>query len=291
MFGESGKFIRRKTVYCDKGKRDLEIELFPMCDFPRARGRRKRYQETSPVQRSLNDRRARRFFRRLVKGNFGRGDYSVTLTYRKGFCPADADEAMRVVRGYLRRLRGVAKKKNKKFRYILVTEQMQNGNVHHHLLMNGDAGVTRDEAEKLWHSPQRKGKKQESLGLVNCRRIQMDRECGIEGLAQYLAKDPKGRRRWLGSRNLWRPRVSVSDTAVSRREFREICLFDEESGRAYAFFEKNYPGYKCLSFAKEYNAETNLWYVRVVLHRKEPPDGDQGCVARGDAPVWAEGTD
>ena len=291
MFEDLGRFIRRKTFYCDRGKNDIELELFPMRDFPKARTRHRKVRETSPVQKVLNSRRARRYFRRLVKGNFGRGDFSVTLTYKKEFLPTSADEGVRVVQGYLRRLRNVAKKHNNNFRYILVTEEMRNGNIHHHLLMNGDAGVSRDEAEKLWHTPQRRGQRQESLGLVNCRRIQVDRETGIEGLANYLAKDPKGRRRWLGSRNLWRPQVSVADRAVSKRDFTEICLFDDESGRAYEFFEKEYQGYKCLSFRKEFNAENNCWYVRVVLHRKGAEDAEQGCVAGGYAEVWPTASD
>ena len=125
-------------------------------------------------------------------------------------------------------------------KYIFLTEQgVQSKRIHHHVIING--GLTRDEVEMLWARPKRKGEeKGRTLGDCNADRLRTD-ERGLERLASYLAKDPKGRRRWTPSQNLKKPEVSVSDTKTSRRKFIQLVLLPEDAEEVRQHFEKQHP--------------------------------------------------
>ena len=73
----------------------LEVDVFPvLCDVKCAKGRKKRYKPTSAMQERLNQRNAERELTRILNRNFGRGDISVTLTYRADTLPKTEEEAM-----------------------------------------------------------------------------------------------------------------------------------------------------------------------------------------------------
>lgn len=258
--------IRTKTYYC--GKNDLEIDLFPWMEVEKRYTRKKKEKVTIPKQKVLNDKRAKRTFCQLVKTNFGEGDLHLTLTYNTKYLPEKVEDAEKEVRNYLRRVARLHKKKNlSPLKYIFITEQgVQSKRIHHHVIING--GLSRDEVELLWRRPKRKGQQQgEALGDCNADRLRTD-DKGLERLASYLAKDPKGRKRWTPSQNLKKPEVSVSDTKTSRRKFIQLVLLPEDAEEVRRHFEKQYPDFAVTEVRKEWNEITCTWAVYVKLHRK-----------------------
>lgn len=258
--------IRTKTYYC--GKNDLEIDLFPWMEVEKRYTRKKKEKVTIPKQKVLNDKRAKRTFCQLVKTNFGEGDLHLTLTYNTKYLPEKVEDAEKEVRNYLRRVARLRKKKNlSPLKYIFITEQgVQSKRIHHHVIING--GLSRDEVELLWRRPKRKGQQQgEALGDCNADRLRTD-DKGLERLASYLAKDPKGRKRWTPSQNLKKPEVSTSDTKTSRRKFMQLVLLPEDAEEVRQYFEKQYPDFAVTEVRKEWNEITCTWAVYVKLHRK-----------------------
>lgn len=258
--------IRTKTYYC--GKNDLEIDLFPWMEVEKRYTRKKKEKVTIPKQKVLNDKRAKRTFCQLVKTNFGEGDLHLTLTYNTKYLPEKVEDAEKEVRNYLRRVARLRKKKNlSPLKYIFITEQgVQSKRIHHHVIING--GLSRDEVELLWRRPKRKGQQQgEALGDCNADRLRTD-DKGLERLASYLAKDPKGRKRWTPSQNLKKPEVSTSDTKTSRRKFMQLVLLPEDAEEVRQHFEKQYPDFAVTEVRKEFNDIICTWAVYVKLHRK-----------------------
>lgn len=258
--------IRTKTYYC--GKNDLEIDLFPWMEVEKRYARKKKEKVTIPKQKVLNDKRAKRTYCQLVKTNFGEGDLHLTLTYSQKFLPEKVEDAEKEVRNYLRRVARLRKKKNlSPLKYIFITEQgVQSKRIHHHVIING--GLSRDDVEMLWRRPKKKGQQYgEALGDCNADRLRTD-DKGLERLASYLAKDPKGRKRWTPSQNLKKPEVSTSDTKTSRRKFMQLVLLPEDAEEVRQHFEKQYPDFAVTEVRKEWNEITCTWAVYVKLHRK-----------------------
>ena len=73
--------------------------------------------------------------RRLIAGNFGKGDYWTTLTYRKGTVRS-IREASEDLRRFLDRIRRCYRKAGAECRYIYRIEIGSRGGVHVHLILN-----------------------------------------------------------------------------------------------------------------------------------------------------------
>lgn len=252
--------IREKTYYCqgtsENNKPDyIEIDLFPFCDLKYKPSRSGRQKVTTPKQKNLNDKKARRYFRLLAKSNFGSKDIHLTLSYSDDNKPDTPEAGERLLRNYLRRLKRLYKANGKELKYIYVTEVSSKGRVHHHLLINN--GVDRDAVEKAW-----------GLGWANSKRIQVE-QGGIEALVCYLSKDPKGHKRYTSSRNLIKPLESVSDTKTSRKKFLQLTLWPEDCEDMQKHFEKEHPEYKLISVEKYYNAITCEWYIRAKMELRD----------------------
>ena len=259
-------YVRTKTYYC--GEQYREIDVFTMAETEiNNRCRKYKQNMTAPKQKRLNTKMAQRYFALLIKTNFGARDYHLTLTYDDAYLPESIEAAEREVKNYVRRL---ARKRKAKgldaLKYIIVTEKSEKGRIHHHLIING--GISRDEVEDLWRRPRRKGQKQgDALGYANARRLQITDQ-GLDALAGYLSKDPKGRKRWIPSQNLEKPQVSVSDTKTSKRKFYQMTLWPEDCEKIKEHFETQNPGFEMTECQKKYNAETSTWYFTVKMRRR-----------------------
>lgn len=254
--------IRRKTTVCGKGKEYLQVEIFPLGDVPRGGRRRKRYRETSPAQRGLNERRARDYFDKLAKCNFGRGDFFVTLTYGEEVLPGSVRDAEQDVRNYVRRLKTLAKKVRGRVEYLAVVEQGAKGGWHHHLLVKRGCGLTREELEGTWKK-----------GWSDCKYVVDNREKNLERLTRYMTKGMNGTRRWMSSRGLVKPLVYISDTAISKKAYREMSLFRENGVEAREYFERRYAGYEVVEFVNEVNLEYGGCYIRVRMRKRKGRHG------------------
>lgn len=264
-------FIREKKIECGNY---MEVDILPRtveAENVACRGaRRKKERVSAPKQRNLNEKNAKRYFLELGNGNFGWGDWHVTLTYSEEFEPATVDEAEHEVGNYIKRLKYKRKKLGiDPLKYILVSEYKVDDNgefttkIHHHLIMNGDesGALTRDDVEDVW-SKRIKGQGKHPIGLVNSRRLQPN-ENGIEGLLKYLSKDPKGKKRWSSSKNLARPISRTNDHKYSQRRLEKLAKLPDQ-GQGY--FENMYKGYQITELEIEYFEMTG-WHVYLKMWR------------------------
>lgn len=263
-------FIREKKITCGLYQ---EVDIIPRTDeaerTARRGSRKKKTRISRPQQRNLNEKNAKRYFLELGNGNFGKGDWYVTLTYKPKFQPRNIEEAEKNVTNYLKRLKYARKKKGvEPLKYILVSEYKVNEdgefttNIHHHLMMNGDVTnlFDRDDVENLW-SRRVKGQGKKSLGFVNARNLQPN-ENGIEGLLKYLSKDPKGKKRWSSSRNLKVPYLHRPNDTFYRKSTLERLANSNDKG--IDVFERRYKNYR-ISEIEFYFNEMTGWHAYLKM--------------------------
>lgn len=257
--------IRQNTYHCGpKNKKALyiEVKVFEyLATLAPRRARKKKEDLTQPKQQNLNDKYSRWYFGMLVKSNYGEGDIYETLTYREDRQPETIEEAEHEVYLYMKRLRRLFKKHGKTLKYIYVTEQgSRKGKIHHHVLIK-DVGIGRDEIEDMWHK--------KDLGQANSKRIREDFLKGIERIANYLQKEPSGKKRWKNSKNLVRPWLSTSDDKYSRRKIDKLAQLPTDCEAVKEFWEKQFPGYALYECQHYFNHVTAQWsiYLKMRLRR------------------------
>jgi len=224
------KGIRTKTI---KAGDMLEVEIYPIWNTQGLIGARAaRKNVTTKFQAEINYRNAWKKLNRFLNANFTRKDYHITLTY-KGKAP-NHEEAKRDMQNFIRRVKRLRKKAGlPELKYIYVLEweddpEKQQKRIHLHVVMNG--GLDRAAVEECW-----------AKGWANADRLQPGDE-GLNQLAKYLTKSPKGAKRWSGSRNLKKPVELVSDHKISRRRALAAARALDTDGKA--ILEKVYPGYQ-----------------------------------------------
>ena len=92
-------------------KEYMEVEIFPLPENVKPYKRAKKITGTSPAQKRLNDKKAIRYFNRLVHTNFDENDLFVDLTFNNENLPANRDDAIRIVKNYIARIRRLRKRK------------------------------------------------------------------------------------------------------------------------------------------------------------------------------------
>lgn len=216
------------------------------------------------AQTRFNDKRARKYFIRKINTNFGRGDYFVTLTYEKGKEPKTYEEAKKNIKTYIRRLNrkyereqrslGISKSKIKRIKYVYVIEHSVETNkirCHYHLIMN--SVLPMEVVESQWTFGRRN----------NIRRLDPD-EKWLTGLAEYLSKDPKGKKRWVSSRNLKNPRLTVSASKFSKKKINNMTrynhLIEEE-------MLKTNPGYIFIGSEVRINTYNGKPYIYALMRK------------------------
>lgn len=294
--------LRYRTKTTKSGEM-LESEVFPIWETG-AEAKRARKAVTREAQRRLNDRNAVRKLVRLVSCNFGRGDLMVTLTYGDERIPGFR-EVQRDVRNFLRRLKDRrAKAGLDELKYVYSVEGFRyeaadaaeqealpgvfeqapeiverKGGVsprpHVHMILSG--GLERDAIEHLW-----------GRGWANCRQLQPDRYTGLEALSRYMVKSWKGSalgdeaerpegypgKRWYGSRNLTKPKVTVSDWRMSRG--RVAKAVEEIAEGPGSVFNWAYPGYELVDFEVRSSEFVSGVYLYARM-RKTRPDAVRRC--------------
>lgn len=247
-----------KAVYATKrvtAGDQVELEIYPEFtrkeDVPEA-GRRSHY--NAKAQRNLKDKNAKKHCERLINANFTSGDLWVTLSYSDRNVPQSMDEALANMQKYIKRLAYRRKKQGLgPARYIYVTEWSQDENnlirCHHHAVMDGDLSM--DEVEKAW-----------KLGRRNqTRRLDYD-ENGLSGLAHYITKDPKGKKRWCASKNLKQPKERKNHYQFTRKKVERMAFSYED---AVAMVKAAAPGCIFKSLETKCNEVNGFFYFRAKL--------------------------
>lgn len=250
-----------------------EVDICPVpVEVAKPHSKKKKRKEVlpKPAQANNNDKRSRRYFGLLAKGNFFKGDYYGTFTFSDKHIPRTPEEAKKIFKDtFIRKVRNKYKKAKKELKYLYVMEYQLNESgeaverIHFHFLMSG--GISRDEVEDCWSVG--RGKKKEPLGRTNVRIIQPDSD-GIEALVRYLKKKPrwrKGIKTWSGSRNLEKPVKQVNNTKYTRRKIEKYCL-SNDSG--YEELAKQYPKYHITKIETVFN-ELKGWHLYLQMIKKE----------------------
>lgn len=248
---------RMKTITSGKIR---ECEIYPIFARRKDFSRCVKKKESRDQQRRLNRRNAQKKLIRLLNTNFGEGDIWATFTYSEEKLPSDEKAAHAFFRKYLRRLAyHMQKSFSEELKYIFVTEYLENGErvrIHHHCVTNFP---DRDLAEKLWDGGAR----------TQTRRLQPD-EAGLEGLGRYITKGKgflkKFARMWSASKNLKQPKVTVSDTMVTRRR---AWRMGTDQTEADTFFCKAYPDYQKTFHETKFSEEIAGMYIYARFVRRE----------------------
>lgn len=242
-----------------------EVEIYPMF-IKKEVPEEFRIKTSKEAKKNLNNKNAIKYFVRKANTNFGKGDYYITLSYLKEYLPRDHEEARKHIRNYFRRLNylyskiqiknGVHKKKCKKIKYMYVTEVSQEGKgrIHHHILMN--SVLPMEVVEQTWKYGRRN----------NIRKIYPD-DLHITGLAKYLTKDPKGKKRWGCSKGLKEPIITRSISKFSRKKINQMS---NNYNEIEFQMEKVNPDYKFIEAKVVQNEFNGKWYITAILKsRKE----------------------
>lgn len=271
-------FIREKRIYC--GERWLEVDIVPVTNIPEM-GKVKE-KGSSLKQQNLNDKNSKRRFVQIANANFTEADYHLSVTYNDKHLPETLEEAERIVKNYLNRIKRKMKKdKGVDLKYMLVTEftpvdpegeeageGIKAVRIHHHIIING--ALSREDVELLWSTTRINWKKASDptyrqevdfLGFANCDRLQPN-ENGIEGLVNYINKRKKGCKKWSASQNLEKPKIKKNDHKYSFRKIREYARTPEDK----EIWRKKYPGYEPTSIKFQYNDYTG-WSIYLRLKK------------------------
>ncbi len=247
---------RTKTI---KSGDILEVQSYPIWDTCSEIRKAKANLSTSG-QRKLNHRNRQSAAIRLINANFTDKDMWATLTYSDKSMPPTYDAALKEGQKFIRRLKYYAQKHNyDELKYFHSIEQSKKGRWHHHLVTNFR---DRDVLESLWRGGARK----------QTRRLQEDIN-GYEGLARYITKEEleekqeaasKKRHMYICSKNLVKPKVTVSDYKISRAQARKIA-----EGRLdpMQLFKKLYPGYEFNTCEVKTSDYVSGCYLYVKLHK------------------------
>lgn len=240
---------RTKTI---KSGSILECEVYPVWNTY-SEARKAKDNISREAQKNLNHKNRVKKAIRLINTNFSDLDIWATFTYSDDKLPSSYDDALAEFQRFIRRLKRHAKKHNyDDLKYIYTIEKSKKGRYHHHIVINFK---DRDELEKLWCGGARK----------QTRRLQSD-EFGYEGLARYIAKEQKenNRQAFICSKNLKKPKVSVSDYKISRAQARKIAAGELDPIK---LFEKLYRQYTFNNVAIKTSEYVEGCYLYVKMHR------------------------
>lgn len=238
-----------KTV---KSGNQFEIEIYP--EFTRTEA--KQYdlkKKPNQSMKNLNDRNARKRLERLINANFKEGDLWITFTYDNKHLPRNEKEALNNMENFMRRINYRRKKEGLGLaKYIYVTEFSEDKKLrcHHHLIM--DNGLNMETVESMWKCGKRN----------NVRKVAPD-ENGLTGLANYLAKDPKGKKRWCSSKkNLKKPAERKSYTVFRGSHVKKMV---QDFNSIEMMTERKYKTKRFLNAEIRYNPINCRFYIYIRM--------------------------
>ena len=236
-----------------------QVSYYPLPYDRKKKGqpRQRKYRTTIPAKRMLNNKKAKRYLEALVQGNFGEGDFLLSLSYDGKFLPEDEKAAKKIFGNFMAKVNYRQKKMGlSNAKWVSVIERGRNGRIHHHVVIS--CGIDRDSLEKLW-----------KCGKANTKRLQPDSRHGLLSLIGYIAKEfkddgkPKSMRKWDCSKgNLVKPWDTVNDNPrmMSKKKFKLMQDLPEDCEMMRKIIEGDNPGYEMIDIEKDHNEETDEWF-------------------------------
>lgn len=256
----------QKTVSTKAGEM-IEIQSFLSFinrkDFIRV----KKHRPSREEQQNLNEKNAKRKIVRLINANFTINDIWGTFGWDNERQPPSEEDAKRQVVNFIVRINYRRKKRGEKpLKYIYVIESKpgrpEKGEpdvkYHMHIIMGGD--VDRDEIEQLWHGGE----------YPQTRRLVIKDFGGLTGLATYIIKNPKGKKRWGQSQGLkpWTHKPTGSYSKFTKSMVERMV---RDRGSLKEIFERKYKGYaysEDFPCEIKYNEQIGGYYFYCRMYRK-----------------------
>lgn len=231
----------------------LEINMYPVFEYPKSNRRKKKRKPTSKIQEKLNQINAERNLTRLINHNFTNKDIKVELTYNNKYLPDSVEQAQKDIQNFIRRLKRYRSKLGLgELKYIYSIEQgSKKGRIHFHVILTGGVDIT--EIAKLWG----KGYVDKILPL-------MFNQTGCVGIAKYFCKQQITGKRWVPSRNCIKPQPTTNDFKLTKRRVTEFAR-DSENRR---LFENLYPDYYYAECTPFYNEDNGFYYLTLLMYKK-----------------------
>lgn len=254
--GQMG-YMRRTT----KAGPRLEAEIYPVFGREeRGRLRAAKQNQTPEKQRRLNEKRSERNLMLLAETNFGENDYHLTLTYAGD--PPELARCKKDVKNFLARVKRLRERRGlSELKYIYSIGDDLKARIHVHMLING--GIPREELEAIW-----------GQGRTNAYKLQPD-EHGLQGISNYLFRQNAGKKQsggmpgkktWIASRNLKRPKTRRKDCQCSNARVRRIA--GDFQNQAKEVMEKLYPGYTFVECSMYHSDIVDGVYIRCVMRQR-----------------------
>ena len=257
-------------VYATKEIRSgdrLEVEIYP--EFARGQSAQiptqAQREKQRKAQRDLNERNSRKHCERLIEANFTAGDLWITLTYQDDQLPEDMTEALKNMQNFIRRVNRIRKRKGlPNAKYVYVTEGIEGGRFHHHLVMDG--ALDSETVEAAW----KKGRRNQ------IRKLDPDDD-GLAGMAKYITKEKKKKcqKRYTPTKGLKQPEERVNHYKFRCRDVHEMA---RDAAAIEPPMDKRYAqaGYRFRSAEVRYNEFNGRFYVYARLHRSAGPEQAAG---------------
>lgn len=251
-----------KSIYATKtiaAGNQFEVEVYP--EFTRKKDIPSYTKRNDKAQKKLNNKNARKHFIRVINTNFEKG-YAITFTYTDDNLPATMEDARKDMQNYVKKINRRRKKRGlDNMKYVYVTEWNQNKKIrcHHHLICDDDLSM--DELECAWT----KGKRNK------VERLDYD-ENGLNGLGDYLTKDPAGKKRWCSSNNLKKPIERKNHQTFKQKHVRDMV---KDNNQIQHYMETKYPDYQFVDANIYYNDYNARYYIYAKMRKKGPPIHDQ----------------
>lgn len=226
-----------------------EVETYPIY-LKREMPSEWKVKESKEAKKKLNNKNAQKSLIRKINSNFKNGDYHFIFNYSEGNLPNDHKEAKKDMQNLIRRLKRIINKLGlEELKYIYITEHSEGTKgirCHHHVIMN--SVLSREVIEETW----KLGKRTKSSILAGD-------ELHLTGLAIYLSKDPKGKKRWCCSKNLKEPKITRSHSKFTKKKINNMTRYQD-----YIKYEmeKVNPGYVFIDhriYINEHNGKPYIY--------------------------------
>lgn len=203
---------------CVAGKTVEVCRYYSKRYHPRGEVRRERENETTEAQDKVNTRQAIKKLRRLLNANFTDDDYLIRFDFYK-VKPETSEEMQKLTAKAIRKIKTKAEKAGTEIKYVYVKEVGPKGSRHIHMVINR---IDIQIITSCW-----------DYGGIHIDPLQTDEYSKI---AEYFIKYAKRTeateqivgKKWYGSRNLTKPRISKK--IISANKFRK-CIREQEGYR------------------------------------------------------------